>query len=130
MSGLERKIETFENQLMTIDCKYSEKCSKLEAEISALDLNVIQIGSLATEIEATITATFDDINEKQEMNETRQEMLLQKIANLERENVMRESYDKRLNISVHVRVVIPGNPDSEFPGFGVFFPIPIPGLYV
>ena len=35
------------------------------------------------------------------MNETRQEMLLQKIANLERDNVMRESYDKRLNISVH-----------------------------
>ena len=28
------------------------------------------------------------------------------------------------------RVVIPGNPDPEFPGFGVFFPIPIPGLYV
>ena len=35
------------------------------------------------------------------MNETRQEMLLQKIANLERNNVMRESYDKRLNILVH-----------------------------
>ena len=31
---------TFENQLMTIDCKYSENCSKLEAETSALDLNV------------------------------------------------------------------------------------------
>ena len=101
MSSLETKIETFENQLMTVDCKYSEKCSKLEAEISALDLNVTQIGSLATEIEATITAKFDDINEKQEMNETRQEMLLQKIANLERDNVMRESYDKRLNILVH-----------------------------
>ena len=28
------------------------------------------------------------------------------------------------------RVVIAGNPDPEFPGFGVFFPIPIPGLYV
>ena len=31
---------------------------------------------------------------------------------------------------VIARVVIPGNPDPEFPGFGVFFPIPIPGLYV
>ena len=30
----------------------------------------------------------------------------------------------------YTRVVIPGNPDPEFPGFGVFFPIPIPGLYV
>ena len=99
MSSLETKIETFENQLMTIDCKHSEKCSKLQAEISALDLNVTQIGSLATEIKAT--AKFDDINEKQEMNETRQEMLLQKIANLERENVMRELYDKPLNILVH-----------------------------
>ena len=84
MSSLETKIETFENQLMTIDSKYSEKCSKLEAERSALDLNVTLIGSLATEIEATITAKFDDINEKQEMNETRQEMLLQKIAKLEK----------------------------------------------
>ena len=40
MSSLETKFETFENQLMTIDWKYSEKCSKLEAEISGLDLNV------------------------------------------------------------------------------------------
>ena len=47
MSSLETKIETFENQLMTIDWKYSEKCSKLEAEISALVLNVTQIGSYA-----------------------------------------------------------------------------------
>ena len=72
MSSQETKFETFENQLMTIDCKYSENCSKLEAEICAFDLNVTQIGSLATEIEATITAKFDDINEKQKMNETRQ----------------------------------------------------------
>ena len=35
------------------------------------------------------------------MNEIRQEVLLQKIANLERDNVMRESYNKRLNILVH-----------------------------
>ena len=68
--------------------------SQLEAEISALDLNVTQIGSLATEIEATITTKFANVNEKQEMNETRPEMFLQKIANLER---VRESYDKRLN---------------------------------
>ena len=54
MSSLETKIET-ESQLMTIDCKYSEKCSNLEAELSALELNVTQIGSLATAIEATIT---------------------------------------------------------------------------
>ena len=46
MSSLETKIET-ESQLMTIDCKYSE--------------NVTQIGSLATAIEATITAKFDNI---------------------------------------------------------------------
>ena len=36
----------------------------------------------------------------------------------------------QLQIDVAARVVIPGNPDPEFPGFGVFFPIPIPGLYV
>ena len=47
MSSLETKFKTFKNQLMTrpIDCKYSEKCSKLEAKISSLDLNVTQIGS-------------------------------------------------------------------------------------
>ena len=35
MSSLKTKIETFKNQLMTIDCKYSEKCSKLEYDIAS-----------------------------------------------------------------------------------------------
>ena len=48
---------------------------------------------------------------------------------LEWEVIALVSFRRRLNELI-TRVVIPGNPDPEFPGFGVFFPIPIPGLYV
>ena len=83
--------------------KKKSKINKLNSYFNAFCFS--QCGErtvfVATEIEATITAKFDDINQKQEINETRQGMLLRKIANLERDNVMRESYDKRLNVFVH-----------------------------
>jgi len=97
ITNLESKFSTFEGQLKSIDDKYSEKCSNLEAEISALELNITKIGSLATEIEINISSKIEDIDDKVMVNAT----LLQKIANLEKENIMRESYDKCLNLLVH-----------------------------
>ena len=77
----------------------------METDINSLDLEIKQIGSRASVIESTITSKFDEIEEKIELNTgfdaEKQANLLTRIAHLEVENLMRESYDKRLNLLVH-----------------------------
>jgi len=73
----------------------------LEAEISALELNITKIGSLATEIETNVNSKIEHIDDKVMVNATQYNVLLQKIANLEKENIMLESYDKHLNLLGH-----------------------------
>ena len=77
----------------------------METDINSLDLEIKQIGSRASVIESTMTSKFDEIEEKIELNTgfdaEKQANLLTRIAHLEIENLMRESYDKRLNLLVH-----------------------------
>ena len=105
LSSLETKFCSFESQLKEIDEKFSLRCSRLETDINLLDLEIKQIGSRASAIDSTMTSEFEEMEEKIELNmgfdAEKQADLLTKIAYLEVENLMRESYDKRLNLLVH-----------------------------
>ena len=99
LDNLEKHFASFEIQLNEIDKKFSERCGKLEADVSALDLNINRIGSLASEIETEMVSKFEILDEKLKAAEENN-ALLQKIKSIEHENVMRESYDKRFNILI------------------------------
>ena len=103
--SLETKFCSFESQLKEIDEKFSLRCSRLETDINSLDLEIKQIGYRASVIESTMTSKFEEMEEKIELNTgfdaEKQADLLTRIAHLEVENLMRESYNKGLNLLVH-----------------------------
>ena len=98
---MEKHFASFEIQLNEIDKKFSERCGKLEADVSALDLNINRIGNLASEIETEMVSKFEILDEKLKAAEVKNNVLLQKIKSIKHENVMRESYDKQFNILIH-----------------------------
>ena len=105
LSSLEIKFCSFESQLKEIDEKFSLRCSRLETDINSSDFEIKQIGSRASVMESTMTSKFDEMEEKIELNTgfdaEKQADLLTRIAHLEVENLMRESYDKRWNLLVY-----------------------------
>ena len=64
LSSLEIKFCSFESQLKEIDEKFSLRCSRLETDITWLDLEIKQIGSRASVIESTMTSKFEEMEEK------------------------------------------------------------------
>ena len=101
ITSLENKFSIFESRINNIDDKYSEKCSELKAEISALNLNVTHIECISTKIETDFNAKFEKLDEKKLVEAEKYDALKQRVAKLERDSIMRESYDKRLNVLIH-----------------------------
>ena len=116
LSSLETKFCSFESQLKEID-EIFLRCSRLETDINSLDLEIKQVGSRASVIESAMTSKFDEMEEKIELNTgfdtEKQADLLTRIALFEVENLMRESYDKRLNLLVHGLEETEGNETKD-----------------
>ena len=60
-----------------------------------------KIRNLASEIQTTMNFRLDNSDETEAIYAVKHKKLLRKIADLEREQIVREFYDKRLNILIH-----------------------------
>ena len=101
--NLESQFNSFDKQLKAIDHKFSERCSTLEHGLAALDLNVQEVNNRISVLESNINAKLEEIDEKQEIRIGVEAELKQRLHQLEKENIMRESYSKRLNLLVWIR---------------------------
>ena len=101
LNSLEKKFIKFENRLNDIDNKYSATCNEQEPTINAIDLNMNKIRNLASEIQTTMNFRLDNSDKTEAIFAVKHKKLLRKIADLEREQIVREFYDKRLNILIH-----------------------------
>ena len=109
--NLESQFSSFDMQLKAIDQKFSEsfvllemldwKWFRLENGLAALDLNVQEVNDRISVLESNINANLEEIDEKQEIRTGVEAELKQRLHQLKKENIMRESYSKRLNLLVH-----------------------------
>ena len=63
-------------------------------------MKVTHIESISTKIETTFNAKFEKLDEKK-VEAEKYDALKQRVAKLERDSIMRESYDKCLNILIY-----------------------------
>ena len=93
---------SFDKQLKAINQKFLDRCSTLENGLAALDLNVPEVNDRipVSVLASNINAKFEEIDEKQEIKTGVEAELSQKLDHLKKENITRESYDKRLNLLV------------------------------
>ena len=64
-------------------------------------MNVTHIECISTKIETDFNAKFEKLDEKKLVEAEKYDALKQRVAKLERDSIMRESYDKRLNVLIH-----------------------------
>ena len=64
-------------------------------------MNVTHIECISTKIETDFNAKFEKLDEKKLVEAEKYDALKQRVAKLERDRIMRESYDKRLNVLIH-----------------------------
>ena len=69
--------------------------------IASLDLNVQSVNDRVSFLKSSINAKIKEIEEKEEIKTGVDAKLRHKRYQLEKENIMRESYSKRLNLLVH-----------------------------
>ena len=101
LGHLEEKFTGFDKQLKEIDAKLSKKCTDLEENLKELELDVNFIGHRTSDLESSTTAKLNDLTKENKMNQEMNQDLSMRITRLEKDEVMRESYSKRLNILVH-----------------------------
>ena len=99
--NLESQFNSFDKQLKAIDQKFSERCLALENGLADQDLNVQEVNDRISVLEININAKLEEIEEKQEIRIGVEAELTKKLHQLEKENIMSESYSKCLNLMVH-----------------------------
>ena len=101
ISGLEDKFTCIDSKLKEIDSKYFEKCNKLDGITTSLDFDIKQFASRLLPFESSLATKLDDLNSKNKEDEQNHEKLPEKILILKKDNVMRDSHTKPLNILFH-----------------------------
>ena len=80
---------------------------RFKRKLKELELDVKLIGIRTSDLESSTTAKLNDLKKDIKMNQKRNQDLSMRIKTLEKEEVMRESYSKRLKILAH-RLKEPG----------------------
>ena len=90
LDSIEDKFDKFDLQLQVIETKYEEKYTELENKIETLDDKIKSVCNGTAMVESTMTAHRESLDD-----------CLNQIDFLVKENLLRESYSKRLNILIH-----------------------------